>query len=720
MDRTADRADHSRVTHPIVRVAVVILVTMLCVQVVGSTERAGVAPAHASSNGGVFIPTDGHHRIADTRNGLGDVGTTPLGPGETRTLAVAGRGGLPALSQVGAVMLDISVVGPTSSTVIVAWPSTQTQPATSNLNAAAGDSVSNSAIIAMDTSGAIKIRNSGGSTDILIDVQGYFTPTATGTTGYFTSVTGRVVDTRTGVGLAQAAQLPAGGSVTVSLQNVGTPATTESVFANLTVINPSVTGSITVFPSDTARPANATVNYSPHTFAGSFISELSTPAKAITIFNGGSLAVDVAVDLQGAFAGVGAGQGGFTSTAGRVFDSRTTSSIPARGTVDVTVTGHAGVPTLGALSVALNLTTVSAVDATGYLSAWPTDTGGEATTFVGTSLTQFDTVTRATLAVLSLSDDGQITFMNNSSGTVQLVVDAQGWFTPVLAGDGGEADCMQAASVVAPTAGPRYWTCTGGALTYSDSGAQNAIWATYNFAPSDDPDVDPVTSFSDPAGQYDLDPQTFDANGGLVAPSQNGYEAPLGIKTGAQYISNDAACENVKFCWLKSTRYSAKLKINGWYGKSDESGVTKWGSWDLIWSQWGGSPYWRYNANFIWDNGDPIDDLSLWAEIKQVKAAAKDPTKALVFMGPYGNPVINYDGTASLWIPSVKGYRSSSTTYANKLKTTTIKYYDELAGTYHAHGLWWRTGTWHTGYFQGERVNSSDTFTNIYYTSHRP
>jgi len=118
--------------------------------------------------------TDGFHavapvRIADTRGNLCGV---RLGPGETRVVAVAGQAGVPA-GPAGAVALNVTVVNPTAPTYVTVWPSGQPQPGSSNVNAVAG-SVPNMVTVGIGADGAIAIYNYSGSTDVLIDVAGWF------------------------------------------------------------------------------------------------------------------------------------------------------------------------------------------------------------------------------------------------------------------------------------------------------------------------------------------------------------------------------------------------------------------------------------------------------------------------------------------------------------------------------------------------------------------
>ena len=118
--------------------------------------------------------TDGFHavapaRIADTRSGVCGV---RLGAGETRVVAVAGTAGVPA-GAAGAVALNVTIVNPTAATYLTVWPSGQPQPGSSNVNAVVG-TVPNMVTVGLGADGAVAVSNFAGSTDVVIDVAGWF------------------------------------------------------------------------------------------------------------------------------------------------------------------------------------------------------------------------------------------------------------------------------------------------------------------------------------------------------------------------------------------------------------------------------------------------------------------------------------------------------------------------------------------------------------------
>jgi outer membrane protein assembly factor BamB len=119
----------------------------------------------STATGTLFIPQV-PHRIADTR------GHATLGPGGTFTLAVGGHFGVPSTAT--AVILNVTVTQTTVSSFLTVYPSTSSRPAASDLNWTAGLTVPNLVVATLGTTGSITFYNASGSTDVIVDLIGYF------------------------------------------------------------------------------------------------------------------------------------------------------------------------------------------------------------------------------------------------------------------------------------------------------------------------------------------------------------------------------------------------------------------------------------------------------------------------------------------------------------------------------------------------------------------
>ena len=129
-------------------------------------------------------------RLLDTRIGLG-APTAKVAAGATARLQVGGRGGVPA-SGVSAVVLNVTVTGPTGGGYITAHADGTARPTASNLNFVRGQTVPNLVVVPVAPNGRVALYNgSTGSTHLLADVAGYYrAPATTGavcTNPYFTT-----------------------------------------------------------------------------------------------------------------------------------------------------------------------------------------------------------------------------------------------------------------------------------------------------------------------------------------------------------------------------------------------------------------------------------------------------------------------------------------------------------------------------------------------------
>ncbi|MFK7919653.1 MAG: hypothetical protein AB8G14_16380 [Ilumatobacter sp.] len=179
--------------------AVIALFSSLLVSVVPSPGAAT-----ASTTGyGALSPS----RVLDTREGVGaSVGR--VGAGGRVDVRVTGVGGVPA-DGVAAVVLNVTAINPSSRTFLTVWPSGESKPGTSNLNARAGVTVPNLVIARVGAGGQVSIGNQFGSVDVAADVMGWIpgtpsTPPGAGLSGslYYSKIVGldRLdFDTRTAV-----------------------------------------------------------------------------------------------------------------------------------------------------------------------------------------------------------------------------------------------------------------------------------------------------------------------------------------------------------------------------------------------------------------------------------------------------------------------------------------------------------------------------------------
>ena len=143
--------------------------------------------------------TRSRRRGSSTRATAPAASSSPWGPWTTRTVAVAGVGGVPADAK--AVVLNVTVTDTTAPSYLTVWPTGQPQPTASNLNWPAGDTRPNLVVAKIGAGGAISIFNLLGTTNVIADVQGWFDDGSDPAADTLVAVSPtRVLDSRDGTG----------------------------------------------------------------------------------------------------------------------------------------------------------------------------------------------------------------------------------------------------------------------------------------------------------------------------------------------------------------------------------------------------------------------------------------------------------------------------------------------------------------------------------------
>ncbi len=250
-------------------------------------------------------------RLLDTRSGMNTIdgqfaGGGAVSAGGTLNLTVLGRGGVPA-SGVSAVVVNVTATGATASTFITAWPSGAARPNASNLNVIVGQTIPNLVMVAPGPDGKISLFNNVGSTDLIVDVVGYFSSTPT----FSPLVPARLLDTRSGQSTVDGqfvgqGAVGSGGTLNLSvLGRGGVPSSgVGAVALNVTAVTPTATGYITAWGTGTtsgnAPPQAMDINFT----AGSVIPSLvivQVPANGkVSLYNSNG-STDLVVDVVGWF-----------------------------------------------------------------------------------------------------------------------------------------------------------------------------------------------------------------------------------------------------------------------------------------------------------------------------------------------------------------------------------------------------------------------------------
>ena len=198
-------------------------------------------------------------------NGSGGSGS-PIGSGGTKSVQAAGTG-YPEPTGATAVVADITAISPSANTFMTAYIGGGSLPGTSSLDAVSGSVVNREVTIPLNTTnGQFSLYNYTGTTNVTVDVEGYFTGT---TNSLFNVVAAqRICDTRPGnpSGLTGAAAqcngagnagktIGAGGTLLVQAAGLaGVPSSATAVVVNLTEVNPTAAGFLAAYAAGSTRP----------------------------------------------------------------------------------------------------------------------------------------------------------------------------------------------------------------------------------------------------------------------------------------------------------------------------------------------------------------------------------------------------------------------------------------------------------------------------------
>jgi hypothetical protein len=356
-----------------------------------------------------------------------------LAPSNVLSLPIVGRNlvspsgtTLTIPSNATAVSLNVTVVNPEAPGFVTVYPCGVERPLASNLNYAAGAIVPNGVVASLGISGSVCFYSQA-RLDLIVDVAGWFIGDA------FSGVTPqRLVDTRNGTGglngqLTPANVLPidVSGLSVMSALGVMTsvPASATAAALNVTAVNPSAPGFLTIYPCDSDRPLASNVNFTAGVvIANGVLAPLSSNGRTCVYASAGT---DVVVDLAGWFAG-----SEFSGVLPKRFlDTRSTTRITAGGEASIQVAGasvtKSGRPSSipsGAVAAALNVIAINP-STSGFLTVYPCGVNRPLASNV--NFVAGDVVANNVLA--PLGGNGRVCVF--SSAEVDVVVDLSGFFT---------------------------------------------------------------------------------------------------------------------------------------------------------------------------------------------------------------------------------------------------------------------------------------------------
>jgi hypothetical protein len=477
-----------------------------CFIVVGPTQLAIYTPANAAGTVDVTVetplstsnpgPADKYtfvapgaysavtpYRVCDTRPPVGGISHNECntGAGSNKTLGTNGAvtaqitspsGPVPSGAQ--AVVVNVTAIDHGSSpTFVTAYPAGESRPVSSDISLAGHTVEANLVIVQLSSAGGIAppgeitLFNAIGSTDVIVDVEGYFAaPSGSGSAGEFHSIPPlRICDSRGGARTACAGAsstplqalkwrdvvlsgLPPGALPTPSIP--ATPGTAAAAVFNLTAVGGTQATYLAVAPAlagrtcPTKAPSFSNVNPSAGIALPNRVISSLGPNQDVCVFSAAG-SINFVIDVNGWFgsSGVPGGVLFYSVPPTRVCDTRPTSGTecatspptPGLGPGQIRAVPIAGVLVVPAdnahstapVAVVANLTGVAGTAATVF-TLFPSDAGRPHASDLNPSAGEVI----ANLAIVGLSTtvsdfDGDVSLYNNL-GDINAILDVAGWF----------------------------------------------------------------------------------------------------------------------------------------------------------------------------------------------------------------------------------------------------------------------------------------------------
>jgi DNA-binding beta-propeller fold protein YncE len=363
-------------------------------------------------------------RLVDTRPQYG--GNGPIQGGTFQSFPIPQEGGCNIPTTAVAYSLNVSVVPSGPLGYLTIWPTGEYRPGVATLNSLDGRIKADAAIVSGGVGGAVSVYVTN-TTNVVLDINGYFAPVSGSTLAFYPLTPCRIADTRNssfpqGLGPPflpghQERDFPI-----LNATSCNIPGSAAAYSLNFSVVPHGGLGYLTVWPTGQTRPLVSTLNDVPGTIIAN--------AAIVPVGTSGDISVypsndtDVIIDINGYFAP--AGPGGlslYPAPPCRVVDTRQLGP-PFSGTLTppVDVVHSVCEPPVTAQAYVFNATVVP-TGALGYLTLWPDGTNRPTVS----TLNALDGSITNNMAIVP-STNGKVDAF--ASGLTQLILDISSYFAP--------------------------------------------------------------------------------------------------------------------------------------------------------------------------------------------------------------------------------------------------------------------------------------------------
>ena len=362
-------------------------------------------------------------RLVDTRQG------SPIQGGTAQNFTVPGAGGCGIPSSAATYSLNVTVIPHTKLQYLTIWPAGEAQPQVSLMNSSDGRVKANAAVVPAGANDAVSVYVTDTS-DVILDINGYFTTPSSQTYQFYPVTPCRVVDTRAGSNQPQGLGPP---SLSAQKQR-DLPILSSPCLAGITnplaysfnvTVVPNPSGQplnyLTVWPSNQTQPVVSTLNNPTATVVANAAIVPAAPDGDIDVYAYNT--TDLIIDIDGYFAA--SGQNGlslYPVAPCRVLDTRNNGGQPWQGKKVVNVVDSPCAPPSNAQSYVFNATVVPQ-GSMPYLALWA---DGQQEPVVST-LNAYDGLITSNMAIVPTTNGSIDAY---AAGLTQLILDISGYFAP--------------------------------------------------------------------------------------------------------------------------------------------------------------------------------------------------------------------------------------------------------------------------------------------------
>jgi hypothetical protein len=360
-------------------------------------------------------------RLVDTRS---HASGGPIPGGTFRSFPIPQEGGCNIPATAAAYSLNVSVVPSGPLGYLTLWPTGQDKPVVATLNSLDGRIKADAAIVPAGDQGAISIYVTN-TTNVVLDINGYFAPASGSTLAFYPLIPCRVADTRHPNGGLGSPYLTRGQERAFPILDASScniPSSAAAYSLNFTVVPHGGLGYMTVWPTGQSRPLVSTLNDIPGTIIANAAIVPAGSSGDISVYPSND--TDLVIDINGYFAAPGTGGLSLYAAAPcRIIDTRKLGP-PFSGnlTPPVDVVHSPCGPPATAQAYVVNATVVP-TGALGYLTLWP---DGQSRPLVST-LNALDGSITNNMAIVP-STNGKVDAY--AWGLTQLILDISSYFAP--------------------------------------------------------------------------------------------------------------------------------------------------------------------------------------------------------------------------------------------------------------------------------------------------